>query len=92
MRILLIGKPGVLVILAPALAGAVLALWQSRSRGAIGLACGLTFATALVSLIGGVGLLYLPTMVLFVLALVTDPSPTSQATLPEEADAAGEHS
>jgi hypothetical protein len=82
IRILVIDRPGVAVILVPALAGAVLALRRSESRQLIGLACVLTLVTAAVLLIGGVGLLYLPTVVLFMAGLVgprpaTDHQPDS---------------
>ena len=65
VRILAIEKPAVFVILVPALAGGVLALWR-RGRAVL-LSCAfLTGLTALVSLIGGVGLLYVPSIVMFI--------------------------
>jgi hypothetical protein len=63
-RIIAIDKPGVFVILVPALAGALLALWK-RGRAVLLASAMLTSLTAVVSLIGGVGLLYLPTIVMF---------------------------
>jgi hypothetical protein len=63
-RIIAIDKPGVFVILVPALAGALLALWKS-GRAELLASAMLTSLTAVVSLIGGVGLLYLPTIVMF---------------------------
>ena len=74
VRILVIDKFGVVVILLPALAGAVLALWRSDSRQLVGLACVLTLATAAVSLIGGAGLLYLPAVALLMAGLSGPPS------------------
>jgi hypothetical protein len=62
------------VILLPALAGAVLALWRSDSRQLVGLACVLTLATAAVLLIGGAGLLYLPAVALLMAGLSGPPS------------------
>lgn len=74
VRILVINKFGVVVILLPAFAGAVLALWRSDSRQLVGLACVLTLATAAVLLIGGTGLLYLPAVALFIAGLFGPPS------------------
>lgn len=65
VRIIAIDKPGVFVILVPALAGALLALWKS-GRAVLIASAMLTSLTAVVSLIGGVGLLYLPTIVMFI--------------------------
>jgi hypothetical protein len=64
VRIIVIDKPAVVVILLPALAGALLALLYG-GRGVLIVAALLTALTAVVSLIGGVGLLYLPSVVLF---------------------------
>ena len=64
VRIIAIGKPGVFIILFPALAGALLALWR-RGRAALAVSAVLTALTAVVLLIGGVGLLYLPSIVMF---------------------------
>jgi hypothetical protein len=65
VRIIAIDKPGVFVILVPALAGALLALWKS-GRAVLIASATLTSLTAVVSLIGGVGLLYIPTIVMFI--------------------------
>jgi hypothetical protein len=87
IRVLAIDKPAVLVILVPAVLGAILALWRSEGRAVVGLACAMTFVTAVVSLIGGVGLLYVPSIALFLVAIVTARSGTShpQTTSPTEA-------
>jgi hypothetical protein len=65
VRVIAIGKPGVFVILVPALIGALLAIWRS-GRVALISAAILTALTAMVSLIGGVGLLYVPSILMFV--------------------------
>ncbi len=70
VRILAIGKPGVVVILMPAIAGGALALRRSSSRIAAGVAAGLVSATAAVLLIGWVGVAYVPSIALFVAAAV----------------------
>lgn len=64
VRVIAIDKPGVLVILCPALAGALLALGPGGRIKLIASAL-LTAITAGVSLIGGVGLLYLPSIVMY---------------------------
>lgn len=64
IRIVAIGKPGVFVILFPALAGALLALWR-KGRAALVVSAVLTALTAVVIVTGGVGLLYLPSIVMF---------------------------
>jgi hypothetical protein len=69
VRIVAIGEPGVFVILFPALVGALLAIWRS-GRAVLIVSAVLTAATATVLLIGGVGLLYLPSVVMFVWAAV----------------------
>jgi len=56
VRIIAIGKPGVFIILFPALAGALLALWR-RGRATLVVSAVLTALAAVVILIGGVGLL-----------------------------------
>jgi hypothetical protein len=78
IRVLAIDKPGVLLILLPAVVGAGLALWRSDNREVVGLACGLTLVTALLSLIGGIGLLYVPTIALFIGGLVGAAADTSR--------------
>jgi hypothetical protein len=67
VRIVAIGKPGVVVLLVPALLGALLALRKS-GRAALAVSALLTAASATVLLIGGIGLLYLPPVVMFVWA------------------------
>ena len=70
VRVLVIDKPAVLIILIPPLAGALLALWRPGRRGLIVVACALTAFTAVISLIGGVGLLYVPSIALYLWGLV----------------------
>jgi hypothetical protein len=65
VRIVAIDKPGVVVILLPALAGALLAVCHGGRVVLIASAL-LTALTAAFGLIGGWGLLYLPSIVLFV--------------------------
>jgi uncharacterized membrane protein YfcA len=67
VRVIAIGKPAVLVILVPAFLGALLAVWRRR-RLDLTLAAVLIALTAIVSLIGGEGLLYVPSIVLLVRA------------------------
>jgi hypothetical protein len=64
VRVLAIGKPEVMIILVPAVIGLVMAL-VARGRAMLIGAGAVTSMTALVSLIGGVGLLYVPSIVLF---------------------------
>jgi len=64
IRLIAIDNPEALVILAPAVAGGTLALARPRSRVALLIAAVLMFATAVVSLIGYVGFLYVPSIVL----------------------------
>jgi trimethylamine:corrinoid methyltransferase-like protein len=54
LRIIAIGKPGVFVVLAPALSGALLAIWR-QGRAILIASALLTGATASVLLIGGSG-------------------------------------
>ncbi len=70
VRIIAIDKPGVLVILFPALTGALLAIWRTGRVALIASAI-LTALTAVVSLIGGVGLLYVPSIVMFIWGAVS---------------------
>lgn len=70
VRIIAIDKPGVFVILFPALTGALLAIWK-HGRAVLIASALLTSLTAMVSLIGGVGLLYLPSIVLFIWGAVS---------------------
>ena len=70
VRIIAIDKPGVFVILFPALTGALLAIW--RRGGAVLIASALlTALTVVMSLIGGVGLLYVPSIVMFIWGAVS---------------------
>lgn len=66
VRIIAIDKPGVFVVLVPALAGALLALWKGGRAAVLLASAMLTALSAVVLLIGGVGLLYLPTIVMFI--------------------------
>jgi hypothetical protein len=77
IRILSIGKPEVIVILLPAMVGSFLALWRPDHRGFVASAAGLIALTAVVSLIGWVGLLYLPSVVLLLWCVAS--SRTSRA-------------
>lgn len=70
VRIIAIDKPGVFVILFPALTGALLAIWR-RGRAVLIASALLTALTAVVSLIGGVGLLYVPSIVMFIWGAVS---------------------
>ena len=70
VRVIAIGKPGVVVILLPALAGGLLPLWK-HGRTVLIAATLLTAVTAVVSLIGGVGLLYFPSIVVFTWAVLS---------------------
>lgn len=74
LRIIAIGKPGVFVILVPALTGALLAIWR-HGRAALIASALLTAATASVLLIGGVGLLYAPSIVMFVWGAISSEAP-----------------
>jgi hypothetical protein len=65
VRIIAIDKPGVFVILIPALTGTLLAILR-RGRAVLVASALLTALTAVVSLIGGVGLLYVPSIVMFI--------------------------
>lgn len=70
VRIIAIDKPGVFVILFPALTGALLAIWR-RGRAVLIASALLTALTAVVNLIGGVGLLYVPSIVMFMWGAVS---------------------
>lgn len=70
VRIIAIDKPGVFVILLPAFAGGLLAIWRP-GRAVLIASAFLTALTAAVSLIGGVGLLYIPSIVLFIWGAVS---------------------
>ena len=69
VRIVAIGNTVALVILAPAALGGVLGL-RVRTSSALVVAALLTAVTAMVSLIGGVGLLYFPSIALFISAAI----------------------
>jgi hypothetical protein len=71
VRILMIGKPAVVVILIPAAIGAVLALRSPRQPAVLAVASLLTALTVVLSLIGGAGLLYVPSIALFVWAAIS---------------------
>jgi hypothetical protein len=81
VRVTAIGKPGVLVILLPALVGALLALWREGRVVLIASAL-LTALTAVVSLIGGVGLLYVPSIVMFLWGAVSSAREDGPALTP----------
>jgi hypothetical protein len=70
VRIIAIDKPGVFVILLPAFAGGLLAIWRP-GRVVLIVSAFLTALTAAVSLIGGVGLLYIPSIVMFIWGAVS---------------------
>jgi hypothetical protein len=74
LRIIAIGKPGVFVVLAPALSGALLAIWR-QGRAILIASALLTGATASVLLIGGVGLLYAPSIVMFAWGAISSEIP-----------------
>lgn len=64
VRVIAIGNPEALVIVAPALVGALLAIAWSQMRVALLTALVLIGVTATFSLIGWIGLLFVPSMVL----------------------------
>jgi hypothetical protein len=78
VRVIAINKPGVVLILAPAIVGSLLALWHPDHRGFLYVAAALNALTAGVSLIGGVGLLYVPSIVLLIWSAIPKSAP--QAT------------
>lgn len=80
VRIVAIHKAGVVIILLPSLAGALLALGRA-GRAALIVSALLTAITAVVTLIGGVGLLYLPSIVLFVWGAVVPPGPSQERSV-----------
>jgi hypothetical protein len=73
VRVVAVGDAGAVIILAPALLGSLLAL-RRWNRLLLVLAAVLTAATAVILLIGWVGLLYFPSIALFVSAAIRDPS------------------
>jgi hypothetical protein len=64
VRVIAIDNPEALVIVAPALVGSLLAVRWPDARGALLTAVVLIGVTAVFSLIGWVGLLFLPSLVL----------------------------
>lgn len=71
VRVVAIDNAGAVVILMPALLGSLIAL-RVRNRMLLVLAAVLTALTAVVSLIGWVGLLCFPSIALFVSAAIGD--------------------
>jgi hypothetical protein len=76
LRIIAIDKPGVFVVLAPALSGALLAIWR-QGRAILIASALLTGATASVLLIGGIGLFYAPSIVMFVSGAISSEIPNA---------------
>jgi hypothetical protein len=76
LRIIAIDKPGVFVVLAPALSGALLAIWR-QGRAILIASALLTGATASVLLIGGIGLFYAPSIVMFVWGAISSEIPNA---------------
>ena len=70
LRVLAIDNTEAIVIVAPALVGALLALAWSQMRAVLLMALVLIGLTATLSLIGWIGLLYVPSMILIGLAAV----------------------
>jgi hypothetical protein len=70
VRVIAIDNPEALVIVAPALVGALLALGWPQMRMVLLTALVLIGVTATFSLIGWIGLLYVPSMILIGLAAV----------------------
>ncbi len=70
VRVIAIDNAGAIVIVLPAFAGGLLAIWRPGRAVLIASAL-LTSLTAVVSLIGGVGLLYVPSIVLFIWGAVS---------------------
>ena len=71
LRLVAIENAGAFVFLAPALVGSLLAL-VSKNRWLLALASLLTAVTGIVLLIGGIGLLYFPSIALFASASIGD--------------------
>jgi hypothetical protein len=69
VRVVAIEKPAVTVVLIPAIVGAIIAVWRPEHRGGLAIAASLTALTAVVSLIGGEGLLYMPSVALWLWCL-----------------------
>lgn len=79
IRVIAIGNPEALAILAPAIAGGVLALALPRSRTALIGSAVLVLGTVAFSLIGYWGLLYVPSAIALIAAAAASRSP-SRAT------------
>ena len=70
IRVIAINNPEALVIVAPAFVGALLALGWSQTRTVLLTALALIGVTTTLSLIGWIGLLYVPPMILIGFAAV----------------------
>ena len=73
IRVIAIDNPEALVIVAPAFLGALLALGWSQTRAVLLTALVLIGVTTTLSLIGWIGLLYVPSMILIGFAAVRTP-------------------
>ena len=69
-RVLMIGNPEAIIVIAPALIGGVAVVARPWKRSTLVVALVLIGATAVYSLIGWIGFLYLPSLVLIVRGLV----------------------
>ncbi|MEX0651235.1 MAG: hypothetical protein WD186_04330 [Actinomycetota bacterium] len=78
-RLVAIDNLEAFVIVCPALAGGVLALIRPASRSALVLATVLIASAAGISLIGGVGSLFLPSIALLIAAALRAPSDVSRS-------------
>src|SRR5512132_1503972 len=65
-RVFLINNQEAIIVVAPALIGGIAVVTWPRRRWVLIASLGLVGATATYSLIGGIGLLYLPSLVLIV--------------------------
>jgi hypothetical protein len=70
IRVIAIDNPEALVIVAPAFVGALLALGWSQARAVLLTALVLIGVTTILSLIGWIGLLYVPSIILIGFAAV----------------------
>lgn len=73
LRVIAIDNAEAVIVVAPALVGALLALAWSRMRAVLLTALVLIGVTATLSLIGWIGLLYVPSMILIGFAAVRSP-------------------
>lgn len=80
-RVVAIDNAGAVVILMPALLGSLIAL-KARNRIGLVLAAVLTAMTAIVTLIGWIGVLYFPSVALFVSAAIGDRRIPADRTAP----------